>query len=68
MSKVLIGRYRTIGGTGYLTVNNQGTLRKMGKIRWYYVLILEVWQCLRGSVPYNTVADFVFLSSKRKEK
>ena len=54
-----IGQYKTMQGIGYLTINNQGTLKKMGRVKWYYALVLELKQCIHGRVEYSLVEKYV---------
>jgi hypothetical protein len=35
----MIGKYIIMGGQGYLSVNNGGTLYKFPKLKWYW----EAW-------------------------
>jgi hypothetical protein len=62
-----IGYYKIMDGIGYLTINNQGTLKKMGRVKWYYALVLELKQCIHGKVEYSLVESFVEKTTEKEE-
>lgn len=48
----IIGRYKTIGGSGYLTTNKGGTLHKSGKaLPWYY----QLYFAIKGDVSLEEI-------------
>jgi hypothetical protein len=68
MKKIIVGKYKTMGGIGYLTINNQGTMKKMGKIKWYFVFLLRIKQIIHKKVKYSDVEKYVRLSNKAVEQ
>lgn len=63
-----IGQYKTMQGIGYLTINNQGTLKKMVRVKWYYALVLELKQCIHGHVEYSLVEKFVKKTEEKNDR
>jgi|WetSurMetagenome_2_1015567.scaffolds.fasta_scaffold55053_3 hypothetical protein len=63
-----IGVYKIMQGIGYLTINNQGTIKKMGRVKWYYALVLQIEQCIHGHVKYSLVEKYVKNTENKNDK
>lgn len=59
MSSQTIGSTKFMKGIAYISVNNQGTLEKLGYCPWYKQLKLEFLEAIGKPMPINKVRKYI---------
>ena len=51
----MIGDFKEMGKECYLVINNDGTLMKLPKLKWYWKLYLHILNYFQGGVHMDTI-------------
>lgn len=53
----MIGKYIIIGNTGYLQINNKGTLQKLPRLKWWWQLYFLIKTAVKGCVHQSEILE-----------
>ena len=56
----MTGEFKIIGGTSYLQVNKFGTLEKLPKLKWYWIVWFAFKSAFIGPISLREVRDIAF--------
>ncbi len=56
--KYVVGSWYETSRTVYVYINEQGTVRKLGKVKWYKILALVFLQALGKKKSLSEVLEF----------